>query len=75
MLETAERNATPTPVKSDIAPAAHQPRLLDRVRDRIRVLHYSRSTEKTYIHWILGFIRFHNRRHPQESRFTQRRGF
>lgn len=66
MLETAERTATPMPVNSDIAPAAQQPRLLDRVRERICVLHYSRSTEKTYIHWILGFIRFHNRRHPAD---------
>jgi integron integrase len=66
MTETAERNATPSTVKSDIVTVSHSPRLLDRVRERICVLHYSRSTEKTYIHWILGFIRFHGRRHPQD---------
>ncbi|MEW8053228.1 MAG: phage integrase N-terminal SAM-like domain-containing protein, partial [Candidatus Thiodiazotropha sp.] len=23
-------------------------------------------TEKSYIHWIRRFVRFHNRRHPKE---------
>lgn len=66
MTAIAERNATPAPVKSDSAHALPAPRLLDQIRERIRVLHYSRSTEKTYIHWILAFIRFHGRRHPRE---------
>ena len=35
MLETAEQNATSALVISDMAPAA-TPRLMDRVRDRIR---------------------------------------
>lgn len=43
MLETAERNATSPAVKSDMAPAT-TPRLMDRVRDRIRVMHYAYST-------------------------------
>lgn len=51
MHETAERNATSAPVKSDIAPAKPV-KLLDQVRNRICVKHYSRSTEKTYIYWI-----------------------
>lgn len=29
-----------------------QPRLLDRVRDAIRLRHYSYRTEQAYIHWI-----------------------
>lgn len=62
MTETAERNATQAADKSDIA----KPRLLDQVRDRIRVLHYSRSTEKTYIHWIVDFVRRSGMRHPAE---------
>ena len=32
------------------APA--KPRLLDRVREAIRARHYSRRTEKAYVHWI-----------------------
>jgi hypothetical protein len=41
-------------------------KLLDQVRDAIRVKHYSYSTEKTYVYWIRRFILFHNKRHPQE---------
>lgn len=43
-----------------------QPRLLDRVRDRIRVKHYSIRTEEAYVDWIRRFILFHGKRHPQE---------
>ena len=39
-------------------------RLLDRVREAIRARHYSRRTEKAYVHWIRRFIVFHNKRHP-----------
>ena len=41
-------------------------KLLDRVRDRIRVKHYSYRTEETYVQWIKRFILFHNKRHPRE---------
>jgi len=41
-------------------------KLLDRVRDRIRVKHYSYCTEETYVQWIRRFILFHNKRHPNE---------
>ncbi|TAK53982.1 MAG: integron integrase [Gammaproteobacteria bacterium] len=42
-----------------------KPRLLDQVRDRIRVLHYSYRTEQQYSAWIRRFILFHGKRHPQ----------
>jgi integron integrase len=45
------------------SPAEHG--LLDRVRDAIRLRHYSRSTEKSYLHWIRRFILFHGKRHPR----------
>ncbi len=41
-------------------------KLLDQVRDAIRVKHYAYSTEKTYVYWIRRFILFHNKRHPSE---------
>ena len=41
-------------------------KLLNQVRDGIRLKRYSRSTEKTYVHWIKRFILFHNKRHPLE---------
>ncbi len=43
-----------------------QPRLLDQVRDRIRLKHYSIRTEDTYVEWIRRFILFHDKRHPRE---------
>ena len=42
------------------------PRLLDRVRQAIRVRHYSRRTEQAYVGWIRRFIVFHRKRHPRE---------
>lgn len=45
---------------------AESPRLLDRVRDRIRLKHYSRRTEAAYVGWIRRFILFHGKRHPLE---------
>jgi len=44
----------------------HAPRLLDRVRDAIRVRHYSIRTENTYSQWIRRFILFHGKRHPAQ---------
>jgi integron integrase len=47
-------------------PSSKPQRLLDRVREAIRRLHYSRRTEETYIHWIKRFIYFSGKRHPAE---------
>jgi len=41
-------------------------KLLDQVRDVIRLKHYSIRTEETYVNWIKRFILFHNKRHPSE---------
>ena len=40
-------------------------RLLDRVRDKIRLRHYSIRTEQAYVDWIRRFILFHGKRHPE----------
>ena len=42
-------------------------RLLERVRDAVRVRQYSLATEKTYTAWIRRFILFHGKRHPAET--------
>jgi integron integrase len=47
-------------------PDSKPPRLLDQVREAIRVRHYSRRTEQAYIGWIRRFIVFHHKRHPSE---------
>ena len=41
-------------------------RLLDQVRDRIRVLHYSIRTEAVYLDWIKRFIRHFDKCHPKD---------
>ena len=40
------------------------PRLLDRVRDALRIKHYSYRTEQAYLHWIKRYIYFHQKQHP-----------
>ncbi len=35
------------------------PRLLDEVRNVMRLKHYSIHTERSYIGWIVQFVRFH----------------
>ncbi len=41
-------------------------KLLDQVRNRMWVKHYSIRTEEAYVSWIKRFILFHNKRHPRE---------
>jgi len=43
-----------------------RPRLLDQVRQAIRMRHYSPRTEEAYVGWIRRFILFHKKRHPVE---------
>lgn len=47
-------------------PVASLPKLLDQVRDRIRVKHYSIRTETQYVQWTRRFILFHGKRHPRD---------
>src|SRR6266566_2754827 len=55
------------PVLLTESSAADKPKkLLERVRDVIRLKHYSLRTERTYCDWIERFIRFHRIRHPSE---------
>ncbi|MEE9391607.1 MAG: integron integrase [Planctomycetota bacterium] len=52
-----------SPTPSDRSP---KPRLLDQVRNSLRLRHASRRTEKAYCSWIRRFIRFHHLRHPRD---------
>ena len=40
--------------------------LLGRVRDKIRLKHYSIRPETAYIDWVRRFVVFPHRRHPRE---------
>ncbi len=42
------------------------PNLLEAVRNKIRVKHYSIRTEKSYSQWIKSYIHFHAMQHPRE---------
>jgi integron integrase len=46
--------------------ASASPRLLDQVREVIRIKRYSIRTEQAYVQWIRRYILYHDRRHPQE---------
>jgi len=46
--------------------AAAQPPLLQRVREAVRVRHYSIRTEEAYVHWTRRFVLFHGKRHPAD---------
>jgi len=62
----------PTPISEASDPsgaARHQapkPRLLDEVRSRLRLKHYSLRTEKAYLYWIRRYIHANRLRHPRE---------
>lgn len=45
---------------------SQQPKLLDRVRERVRFKHYSIRTEDAYVQWVKRFVLYHGRRHPAE---------
>lgn len=50
-------------------------KLLDRVREQLRLKHYSYRTEETYVHWIKRYILFHKKRHPNEMGDEEIRAF
>jgi integron integrase len=41
-------------------------KILDQVRDALRVKHYAYRTEESYVQWIRRYILFHNKRHPKD---------
>lgn len=47
-------------------PPLKSQRLLDQVRERVRYLHYSLSTERACVHWIRAYVRHHGMRHPKQ---------
>ncbi len=41
-------------------------KLLDQVRNLMRVKHYSLSAERQYIHWMKRYIFYHQKKHPKD---------
>jgi len=45
---------------------SQQPKLLDDVRKVLRLHHYSIHTERSYVEWIVRFVRFHDMRSRED---------
>jgi integron integrase len=60
---------------SEAATRPAGPRLLDQVRERLRVKHYSIRTEEQYVSWIRRYVLFHGKRHPREMGPREVEGF
>lgn len=41
-------------------------KLLDVMRNKIRLKHYSLATERSYLVWVKRYILFHNKKHPKD---------
>jgi len=44
----------------------NKPKLLDQVRELMRLRHYSLRTEEAYVGWMRRYILFHGKRHPRD---------
>ncbi len=47
------------------------PKLLDQVRDKLRVKHSSIRTGQIYVDWIKRHIRFHDKSHSETTELCQ----
>ena len=52
--------------KASVSESPPAPRLLDQVRGKIRLKHYSLRTEQAYVDWIRRFILHSGKRHPRD---------
>jgi len=50
-------------------------KLLDQVRDALRLKHYSTRTKNSYVDWIRRYILFHHKRHPAEMGAAESEAF
>jgi len=53
-------------MESALAAAPGELELLDRLRNKIRIEHYSIRTEHAYVDWVRRFVVFHRMRHPKD---------
>lgn len=63
------------PIEEPSNAAAAQPRLLEQVRSRLRLKHYSLRTEKAYLYWIRRYIVASGMRHPGQMGGLEVEGF
>jgi len=53
-------------IQSRSEKAAQSTRLFERIREVMRLHHYSKRTEEAYLQWIKRFVYFHKKRHPRK---------
>lgn len=56
-------------------PVQPKKKLLHIMQSNLRLQHYSRRTEATYLDWVRRFVRFHRLRHPAEMGAAEIRAF
>ncbi|MEO5811017.1 MAG: integron integrase [Rhodanobacter sp.] len=61
--------------KSEGVTGTKTPRLLDQVRGRLRLKHFSIRTEQAYVGWIRRFILANGKRHPRDMGVAEVEGF
>lgn len=61
-----DRGSASGPRHASAEPPSPGGRLLDQVRERIRLRHYSIRTERAYVAWARRFILANGKRHPRE---------
>lgn len=54
------------PESSPLSPTQSNPRILRRMRSKMRLGRYSLRTEQAYAGWVVRFVRFHRMRHPMD---------
>ncbi len=54
---------------------SQSPKLLDQLKDQLRVCHYSIRTENAYVDWVRRFILFHDKRHPKDMGHSEVQAF
>lgn len=66
--ETRASGSHPPPTNAPLTNEsnAQPPRLLDQVREKIRLRHYSIYTEQAHTDWIRRFILLHGKKHPRD---------
>ncbi|WP_397536002.1 integron integrase [Roseateles sp.] len=65
-LGPARKTLRPASNPANKLPPLQSAKLLDKLRERVRYLHYSRRTEEAYVFWCRAFIRWHGLRHPAD---------
>jgi hypothetical protein len=51
---------------TSVPPSKNPPKLLNQVRAKIRLKHYSIRTEQAYADWIKRYILHFGKRHPRD---------